>query len=64
MNDIMHMPEEALDIQSELIFVNGMPRNVNLQHKNLILKFYFRSSSKVAVNFVFLKPTNKAFTYA
>ena len=38
MNDIMHMPEEALDIQSELIFVNGMPRNANLEHKNLILK--------------------------
>ena len=29
-NNIMHRPEEALDIQSELIFVNGM---VHLPHE-------------------------------
>ena len=33
-------------------------------HKTLISKaFYFRSCSTVALNFVFLKPTNKDFTY-
>ena len=35
-----------------------------IQHKTLISKaYYFRSSSKVAVNFVFLKLTNKASNY-
>ena len=36
----------------------------HLQHKILISKaFYFRSCSKVAVNFCFPKATNKHFTY-
>ena len=41
----------------------GQKCTTNGSHKTLISKaFYFRSSSYVAVNFVFLKPTNKAFT--
>jgi len=42
----------------------GFLLQANLQHKTLISKaFYFRYSSSVAVNFVFLKPTNKASNY-
>ena len=37
--------------------------HAHLQHKTVISKaFYFRSCSEVAVNFVFLKLTNKHFT--
>ena len=32
---LIHRPEEALDIQSELIFVNGMPRNKTLANQQL-----------------------------
>ena len=34
---LIHRPEEVLDIQSELIFVNGMPRNETLVHQQLSL---------------------------
>ena len=33
----LHSPEVALDIQSELIFINGMPRNETLIHQQLSL---------------------------
>ena len=33
----LHSPEVALDIQSELIFINGMPRNETLVHQQLSL---------------------------